>query len=122
MNPTYDQLVQKARDVSLGQVRAASKEIGEKVDDPDKTMEAAEELVKSKLKDPDSARFRNVRVTPYGSNHVVCGEVNGKNAYGGYVGFTPFVAGTMSVVLWYHGDSNRDDYIYNAGIIDACGR
>lgn len=40
------------------------------------------ELVKRSLRDPDSAKFRNVA----GS----CGEVNAKNAYGAMAGFEPF--------------------------------
>lgn len=44
--------------------------------------------VRARLRDPDSAQFRNVKVTRDG---VVCGEVNGKNAFGALAGFTPFV-------------------------------
>lgn len=39
------------------------------------------------LRDPDSAQFRNLRLL---ANHSVCGEVNSKNGFGGYVGFKPF--------------------------------
>lgn len=49
-----------------------------------------EALVKAdavaRLKDPESAQFRNVR-TVHG---IVCGELNAKNSFGGYVGFEPF--------------------------------
>lgn len=41
------------------------------------------------LKDPDSAKFRRITVSSDGS--MVCGEVNSKNAMGGYVGFKKFV-------------------------------
>jgi hypothetical protein len=48
-------------------------------------------VIAGKLKDPDSAKFR------WGPAHRVsggvisyCGMVNGKNSYGGYVGFVPF--------------------------------
>lgn len=40
------------------------------------------------LKDPDSAKFRDVRAYP--DKRLVCGEVNGKNSYGAYAGFSPF--------------------------------
>ncbi|TCP43948.1 hypothetical protein [Rhodovulum marinum] len=45
--------------------------------------------------DPNSAQFRNLRVvdvTLANGQHErrVCGEVNGKNAMGGYVGFSMF--------------------------------
>ena len=47
----------------------------------------AKEAVKLKLNDPDSAQFRNMRRV---SLSVVCGELNAKNAMGGYVGYTAF--------------------------------
>lgn len=52
----------------------------------------AEAYVAAQLRDPSSAQFRAIEVVeqPDGRS-VVCGEVNGKNAYGGYVGFTRFV-------------------------------
>lgn len=45
--------------------------------------------------DPESARFRDIRavdVTLANGKHEkrVCGEVNGKNAMGGYVGYSMF--------------------------------
>ncbi len=49
--------------------------------------------------DPDSLKFRDIHasdVTRTNGKKVrrVCGEVNGKNAYGGYVGYT-FFGGIM---------------------------
>ncbi|PTX45607.1 hypothetical protein IQ03_04515 [Gemmobacter caeni] len=48
------------------------------------------------MKDPSSAQFRNLRgirgKTSKGqSMSYICGEINGKNSFGGYVGFTPFI-------------------------------
>jgi len=40
------------------------------------------------LKDPDSAKFRNVVAI----RGVVCGEINAKNSMGGYVGFRRFIS------------------------------
>jgi hypothetical protein len=48
----------------------------------------AKEAVRQGLKDPASAQFREMFVT---WNEAVCGEVNAKNAMGGYVGFTRFI-------------------------------
>jgi hypothetical protein len=49
------------------------------------------ETVASQLIDPSSAQFRNVRMVTTGEGKAtLCGEVNGRNRYGGYVGFTPF--------------------------------
>lgn len=56
------------------------------------------ELVKAHLKDPDSARFRNVRRVPFmgmpseAVSKVYCGEVNARNSMGGYSGYSAFVA------------------------------
>lgn len=49
--------------------------------------------VRAKLKDPDSAQFRNVRFHQ-GKDGVpmTCGEVNSKNSFGGYGGFQGFVS------------------------------
>jgi hypothetical protein len=51
------------------------------------------------LKDPESAKFRGLFVSqsePLGDSQLVapilCGEVNAKNSYGGYVGFRRFYA------------------------------
>lgn len=46
------------------------------------------------LKDPESARFGDMAATDSPTTFVVCGYVNGKNSYGGYVGMQPF-AGIM---------------------------
>ena len=48
--------------------------------------EVAEMAVKVILRDPDSAKFRNLE---FNENGFVCGEVNSRNAYGGMVGFLP---------------------------------
>lgn len=47
---------------------------------------AAQEKVRELLRDPESARFKNI------SRHgdVVCGEVNSRNGFGGYAGFADF--------------------------------
>lgn len=47
----------------------------------------AEQAVKRILNDPESAQFRDMRVYTLS----VCGEVNAKNAMGGYVGFQRFI-------------------------------
>ena len=46
----------------------------------------AQESVKKILKDPDSAKFQNM--------NGLCGEVNSKNSFGGYTGYSEFVAAT----------------------------
>jgi hypothetical protein len=54
--------------------------------------DAAEKLVADQMRDPASAQFREVKVVKQqDGSEAVCGEVNGKNAFGGYVGFRGFV-------------------------------
>ena len=53
-------------------------------DEWDKVREA----VKERLKDPESAQFRKFRKV---SDGEICGEVNAKNSYGGYTGFSAFI-------------------------------
>ena len=49
-------------------------------------VQQARVAVRDSLKDPSSAQFRDTRVV----GPSVCGEVNAKNGYGAYTGFTPF--------------------------------
>lgn len=42
------------------------------------------------LRDPGSAQIRDLRFVNGKGGETLCGEVNAKNAYGGYVGFKPF--------------------------------
>lgn len=80
------------------------------------------ESVKRQLKDPESVRFQKTRLSAYAGGLVLCGEVNAKNSFGGYVGFRRFVAGATSATTWEadrrHPDSAAAS---NAGITDACG-
>jgi hypothetical protein len=54
--------------------------------------ERGQNAIKSKLKDPESALFRNVKFHSSGGIPVTCGEVNAKNGFGGYSGFERFIA------------------------------
>lgn len=61
-----------------------------------KFKEEAQERYVETLKDPDSAQFKDLYVIR--STHedgktkfaILCGKVNAKNSYGGYVGFKHF--------------------------------
>jgi hypothetical protein len=55
----------------------------------DKAISGAHQVLSNSLKDPQSAQFRNERLTA--DSKTLCGEVNGKNGYGGYVGFRPYL-------------------------------
>jgi hypothetical protein len=49
-----------------------------------------EEEIAAQLRDPSSVMIRNVFKVENPSTTFICGEVNGKNAYGGYAGFNWF--------------------------------
>lgn len=87
-----------------------------------KAMNAAMLAVKNDLKDPESARFRNIRTVGTDDGIVVCGEYNAKNSYGGYVGFKRFVASPTRATV-YDETSRNQDIIWasNVGINRACG-
>ena len=61
------------------------------------TVAAAENAIREGLRDPESARFREVKRNT--STGAVCGYLNAKNAYGGYVGEAPFI--------YYHSDKYK---------------
>ena len=53
------------------------------------TLEERAQLeVATKMKDPSSVQFKDLKEF---DNTAICGQVNGKNSYGGYVGFKPFI-------------------------------
>lgn len=54
----------------------------------DDHFDIAKAAVTERLKDPESARFTGLQMSADGK--VVCGKVNAKNSYGGYVGPQPF--------------------------------
>ena len=88
----------------------------------DQAIESAKKSVASSLKDPTSAQFRNVRLVPYVNGKVVCGEVNGKNSYGGYSGFTAFVSGINQSSLYDRQSGYPEvEAASNAGLTAACG-
>lgn len=56
---------------------------------PDPLVSEAQEAIKARLRDPAAAQFRNVRRCA--RPDAVEGEVNGRNAHGGYAGFVGFI-------------------------------
>lgn len=52
-----------------------------------------QDSIRSILKDPDSADFKNSFVSHQKGVPVVCGFVNAKNGFGGYGGFERFISG-----------------------------
>lgn len=87
------------------------------------TILASKEAVKVNLKDPSSAEFKNIRLVKYLNGHVVCGSVNAKNSFGGYTGFTPFIACPMhSIMLDNKSEHKKVNDEANAGLYAACGK
>lgn len=85
-------------------------------------IQLAKESVQLGLKDPESAQFRNVRLVGYNGSKVICGEVNAKNSYGGYVGHKKFIASPSGAKVESYGNKYAEfDRIDNIGLVDACG-
>lgn len=52
---------------------------------------ACEDSVRAQMKDPDSAEFEDVTAVDHGDGtYTVTGLVNGRNSFGGMVGFQAF--------------------------------
>lgn len=89
----------------------------------DKTITEIKKFISDSLKDPSSAQFKNFRLVDFAGGKLACGELNGKNSYGAYTGFTPFVAGVADYTEKY---TKSNDQAYrdakNAGLYAACGK
>lgn len=120
----YRTAVDDLSDASLNEVIAYSNEIKDFLYSGGNEIEAIElgkKAVLHVLKDPDSAKFRDVRLKAYFDGAVVCGQVNAKNSYGGYAGFKSFVAGIKGATL--RDESSRyatANAASNTGIGAAC--
>lgn len=82
---------------------------------PINNFSAVKEGVASRLKDPDSVKFRNLveRLDEDGTpTAIYCGEFNGKNSYGGYAGYTLYVAYVEKGELQIHtnAQTNSDPF------------
>lgn len=74
-------------------------------------VQKSKERLTAKYKDPGSAQFTNlVVVTQNGWKSALCGSVNGKNSYGGYVGARKFFVhwwGDSEPEIWTEGASTE---------------
>jgi hypothetical protein len=70
----------------------------------------AQKLLAESLKDPEAARFQDVVIRA----DAVCGYMNGKNSYGGYIGYTPFAykisTGRIVIVPILNAASRASDF------------
>lgn len=98
----YSQALQNLNHTSVNDVGVYASEIKDFLysgRDEAEAIELGKKAAADMLKDPGSAQFRNVRLQPHLQGAVVCGEINAKNSYGGYVGFTRFAAGIRGATL-----------------------
>ena len=58
-----------------------------------------EEKIRAGLRDPESARFRNESISTNRAGATLCGQVNSKNAGGGYEGFERFISGQTPTLM-----------------------
>lgn len=70
---------------------------------------AIAEVVTHDFKNPDAAKFRWKKMN--GKDGMYCGEVNGQNSFGGYVGFTTFM------VALIHADTEPKVHLF--GIVEG---
>lgn len=114
---------QNLRNSSISTVKEMAKvnesTAGQKSDS--ELIEMAQDSVRGILKDPGSAQFQKMVVRKIDEGRVVCGEVNAKNSYGGYVGFKHFVSGVAGAQIESTGSRYPDiDRAANAGLRMAC--
>ena len=82
-------------------------------------VNSAKKIISNKFKDPDSVLFRNLFL----SNKAVptlCGELNAKNSYGGYVGYKGFFHNSISTIV-DDGNSKGGGFLYLQLYNDRCG-
>lgn len=116
--------LQSLRNSSLIEVRTFSLRLGAHIASGvgvDQAINDVKQAIADGMKDPDSAKFRNVRIKPYHGGQIACGEVNSKNSYGAYVGYQRFAASHEDFVLEdadskYHAINDAA----NAGLYEAC--
>lgn len=120
----YQNPIQKLHAISMNEVRgyAAEMHIFFEENGQEKTIASAQDAAKKTLKDPDSAKFKNIRMMDYDGGKILCGEINAKNSYGGYVGYKRFVAGTSAATIYSTSTKYQNvNDASNAGIVAACG-
>jgi hypothetical protein len=67
-------------------------QVGPEVPVPPAAQRVVGRAAADQMKDPVSAQFRNWHAFTSQNGLLICGEINAKNSFGGFVGFTHFVA------------------------------
>ena len=94
-----------------------------KVQRPQRQVLQYEEAVADQTRDPEAARFRRTFVVrhPLESHDALCGEMNAKNVYGGYVGYQLFYAPVVQVGSRYSAVLWTSEKFGSEKIADLCG-
>ena len=76
----------------------------------------ARRVLRSASKDADSLQFRGEFNSSYGSGgDIVCGEVNGKNGFGGYAGFKRFIVNGQSSMI-----DGQEEALFESAWVKFC--
>jgi hypothetical protein len=69
---------------------------------PVASTDSLREQARERLKDPAAGQFSNERLHPVADSTgmALCGTVNAKNSYGGYIGKAGFVSTTEGLVVF----------------------
>lgn len=78
-------------------------------------LKEAQQVMREMMKDPATVQFRRARIVKKDGLRFVCGEINAKNSYGGYVGFQRFISTPQGVVIM------DGDKLYQASLTLAIG-
>lgn len=78
-----------------------------------------QQLVRSALTDPDSAKFEALSFRRTPQHLYLCGRVNARNRMGGYTGFTWFAASEGDGVLIASDGDNKLEEL--KAVLDRCG-
>lgn len=72
-------------------------------------IEKSKDAIKAKLRDPDSATWRDVKFYDGGGIPIACGEVNANNGFGGKAGFERFIAAGDAIAILESDMATRAD-------------
>lgn len=78
---------------------------------------AAKRQLAESLKDPESAKFRDIRFVMHSGGAMICGQVNGKNSYGGYVGYATFLSDSRSSEIF---SADSTDERFTTKVVSKC--
>lgn len=84
------------------------------------TIDAGKEAVKRLLREPESAEFSEVSLKDTEGGKLVCGYVNAKNGFGGFVGATPFAASQSSAEIYQERDNPILNRVHNHAVFFGC--